>query len=197
MSGKRQARSERQSRIWRVAFLLTADEAGATRVVMNVLHAQPDLARVDPANIDRLAVQHVREWRKAAHKPRRSPEPAAESATLAFHRRILTMPPQAAEAWLLARVLGLEGPELSRAMDCSNAATATHLAKAEAWLAEHVTPEELEAAIPAIGEAVLSAEPGVLILTARKARRKRRLTLLAAAVAVVAALTLALLIVFF
>lgn len=193
MSDKRQARGERQSRIWRVAFLLTADEASATRVVMNVLRVQPDLARVDPANIDRLAVQHVREWRKAS---RRTPEPAVENATRTIHRRILSMPQQAAEAWLLSRVLGLDGPELSRAMDCSNAATATHLSRAEAWVCEHLSGEEIEAAVPAIGEAVLAAEPAALIHAARAATRKRRLVVLGVVLAGLAGVTLALMIFF-
>src|SRR4051812_8310085 len=108
-SGQRRAY---EARIWRLAFLLTGDAQAANRLIVRVLRAQPDVLSVEPARLDRLVILQAREWSKrrpagAAAGPPLSPE-AAEVLTVA-----LGMNHQLLEAWILARVDGMEGISVS------------------------------------------------------------------------------------
>ena len=50
-----------ERRVYRLAVLLTGNPISATKVIGQVLDAQPDLRRLDSAHLDRLTVLRSRE----------------------------------------------------------------------------------------------------------------------------------------
>lgn len=137
MSGKDEQRRAYEARIWRLAFLLTGHPQGANDLIARILRAQPDILAVEPVRLDRLVILQAREWsarraRLVAAVPPLDPV-AGETLTAA-----LGMNHQLLEAWVLARVDGMEGLSVSRAMDCSNTAAANHLAEADREMASRL-----------------------------------------------------------
>jgi len=112
-----------ERRVYRLATLLTGNPNAATKVIAQVVGAQPDLRRLDSAHLDRLTVLRSREI-----KPGRivadgvRPEIAAALAVLA---------PQQREAWVFQHVYRMDVRDAARAMDCSHVAAERHLAAAD------------------------------------------------------------------
>jgi hypothetical protein len=108
-----------ERRVYRLATLLTGNPIAATKVIEQVVDAQPDLRNLDSAHMDRLTVLRSREIAPATlvdqHVP---PEIAAAVAGLTAQQR---------EAWVLANVYRVPQREIARAMDCSVTATQRHL----------------------------------------------------------------------
>lgn len=114
-----------EARVWRLALLLTGDRARAGELVADVLGHRADPSVPDAAHLDRLVIQASR---RAAPSP---PE-----GTDAAHARLLALPAQAREAWILSRVDGLDELAVARAMDCSRTAARRHLVHADDLLAQ-------------------------------------------------------------
>src|SRR5215207_1672933 len=128
MSDKAAHRAAYERRVWRLAYLLSGDPAGAAVLVDRVLRGQPDLASLEPARLDRVVIQHARELprRRGAVPPITAPVPAGEVRKAMD--ALLSIPEQPREAWVLARVDELDELHFSRAMDCSRTASRNHLA---------------------------------------------------------------------
>lgn len=173
-----------ERRVWRLAWLLTGGrEDLCVRLVAECLDAQPDLRRLDPAHLDRLVVLAAR--RRA--RPASEPEPEAPPA-----RRLLAavaaLPPQLREAWVFARVDGLEPMEMARAMDCSKTAALRHLERADTELGGRFG-DTLPSMLDALRAEADTAAPGRALAAFRAERRRRRrirAALIAFAVAAVA-----------
>ncbi|MCI0364323.1 MAG: hypothetical protein L0Y44_12430 [Phycisphaerales bacterium] len=113
-----------ERRVYRLATLLTGDPVAATKVIEQVVDAQPDLRDIDSAHMDRLTVLRSREIKPAILAHDLVPNSASEA--------LASLPPQGREAWVLAHVYQVPGREIARAMDCSFTATKRHLEGAEA-----------------------------------------------------------------
>lgn len=169
-----------ERRVYRLAALLTGDPAAACRVAEAVVHAQPDLRRLDSARLDRLTVLRSREMAPAVLV--HDAVPAEIAAALA------RLDAQPREAWVLSDVYGLSLRETARAMDCSSTATSRHLDRARRGL-ERSLGERLANAAES-----LQACSATLALPAiyhqRRARRRlaRGLLVLAALGALIALL---------
>jgi hypothetical protein len=140
-----------ESRIWRLAFLLTGSVENAARVVERVLLARQDLMTIDdPARIDRLVALHVTERsnRKRAGGKRLSlgayinassarkslsarlaeaPDVALPDEARQLHNLALKLGQQPRLAWILADVEGVDLLWTAKAMDCSKSAAGMHL----------------------------------------------------------------------
>jgi hypothetical protein len=112
-----------ERRVYRLATLLTGNPVVAARVIAEVVDAQPDLRRLDPAHLDRLTVLRSREIAPAALADELVPRAAADA--------LAGLTAQQREAWIFARVYRHDMREMARAMDCSTTATRNHLARAE------------------------------------------------------------------
>lgn len=115
-----------ERRVYRLATLLTGNPVAATKVIAQVVDAQPDLRNLDSAHMDRLTVLRSREITSATLVHENVPQ--AIASTLA------SLSQQQREAWIFARVYRMEVREMSKAMDCSTAATQRHLEQADATL---------------------------------------------------------------
>lgn len=171
-------RSAYEARVWRLAFLLTGHPAAADSLIARILRTQPDVLSVEPVRLDRLVILQAREWsarrpRLAAASPPLRPE-AAETLTAA-----LGMSHQLLEVWILARVDGMEGLSVSRAMDCSNTAAANHLAEADREMAARLG-DKLGPGLDALRAGADALDPRGFIdeVRARRRQRKRRRMLL-------------------
>lgn len=114
-----------EQRVYRLATLLTGNATAATRVIRDVLDAQPDLHRLDSAHLDRLTVLRSREVDPGVLRGRGVPAAGA----------VAGLRPQEREAWVFAKVYGLSLRDTACAMDCSLTALRRHLELAEAALA--------------------------------------------------------------
>jgi len=119
-----------ERRVYRLAVLLTGNPISATKVIGQVLDAQPDLRRLDSAHLDRLTVLRSREIATAMLVDESIPRDVA--AWLA------NLDPQQREAWVFLRVYQLADREMARAMDCSLTAAQRHLYQAERSLNERM-----------------------------------------------------------
>ena len=118
-----------ESRIWRLAYLLTGTTAHATSVVTSVARAQDRLLDLDPTHLDRLVVLHSREYEASgamsaidalaslvgrAWRSIRSPQEELEASATPEHEpppaaarlldRVIEMDHQPREAWVLGRI---------------------------------------------------------------------------------------------
>jgi hypothetical protein len=161
-----------EARIWRLAFLLTGHPQSASELIARVLRAQPDVLAVEAVRLDRLVILQAREWAArrrnlAAASPPLSPAAAtALTAALGMNHQLL-------EAWVLARVDGMEGLSVSRAMDCSNTAVANHLAEADREMASRLGPR-LAPGLDALRRDADALDPRPFIEQILAHRQKRR-----------------------
>ena len=112
-----------ERRVYRLATLLTGNPVAAARVITEVVDAQPDLRKLDPAHMDRLTVLRSREITAAALADEAVPRAAADA--------LAALTAQQREAWVFSRVYQVDLREMARAMDCSTTATQNHLDRAE------------------------------------------------------------------
>ncbi len=103
--------------------MLTGNPIAATRVISQVVDAQPELSSLDSAHMDRLTVLRSREIRPASLVNPAIPQRIADA--------VAALTSQQREAWVLGRVYRTPLRELSRAMDCSSTAAERHLLQAE------------------------------------------------------------------
>lgn len=116
-----------ERRVYRLASLLTGNPIAATKVIEQVVDAQPDLQNLDSAHMDRLTVLRSREIKPATLVDGQVPQEVSTAlANLSAQQR---------EAWVLANVYLAPQREMARAMDCSVTASQRHLELANAALA--------------------------------------------------------------
>src|ERR1043165_2140662 len=115
-----------ERRIWRLAYILTGDSAGAAALVDRVLRTRPDAVALEPARLDRLIIQQARELPRGRITPPAGVDPPEQALAV-----VLAMPEQPREAWVLTHLDGLDELHVSRAMDCSRTAARNHLNAAE------------------------------------------------------------------
>lgn len=165
-----------EARVWRLAFLLTGSRARAGELVVEVLGRRADPSELDAAHLDRLVVLASRH-----HTP--SPAPGADGA----HARLLALPAQAKEAWILSRVDGLDELAVARAMDCSRTAARRHLVHADDLLAQ-ADPKAFAERIRALADSE-SPEAGMAAHRAQaRDLHRRRLARAAAIIALLGSL---------
>lgn len=174
MPERHEHRHALERRIWRLAFLLTGDPAGAAALVDRILKAQPRPESLDPAHLDRLVIQQAREMDRAKAAPAQvAPgsglEPAAQEALTAA----LSMPHQPLEAWVLARVDELDELRMSRAMDCSKTAARNHLGAGDEQMRAKLGGK-LEASVAALKAAADGLDAGPIIAAHRAKAKKER-----------------------
>jgi hypothetical protein len=167
-------RAALERRVWRLAFLLTGDAAGAAALVDRVLDAQEDPAKLEPARVDRLVILQARELTSAARAkagwaPRAEVADAKAKGTL---EAALAMEHQPLEAWVLARVDDVDELWLSRAMDCSKTAARNHLNAADERMKSRLG-EGYAAGVAALKKFADGLNAGPIIAQERAARRKR------------------------
>ena len=162
-----------ERRIWRLAYLLTGDAAGAAALVDRVLNAQARPESLEPARLDRLIIQQARAPATSTTLPAPvHPRPPAEAARA--HAAALALPHQPMEAWVLKRVDDVDELRMSRAMDCSRTAARNHLAAADDQM-RTVLGQDADRAITALRAFADSLDPGPIISAHRAIRRKRAL----------------------
>lgn len=176
MSDKDDQRRAYEARIWRLAFLLTGHPAAANQLIARILKAQPDVLAVDAVRLDRLVILQAREW-AARHERAFAASPPLDTAAAETLTAALGLNHQLLEAWILARVDGMEGLSVSRAMDCSNTAVTNHLAEADREMAASLG-SRLVPGLEALRKAADGLDPRPFIEEVRqgqRARHRRRL----------------------
>jgi hypothetical protein len=165
-----------ERRVWRLAYLLTGNAAGAALLADRIRRDQPNLEQLEPARLDRVVIQHARELHAltrrrhapAAAQPALREDPEFRSAL----NSVLALPEQPREAWVLARVDQVDELHMSRAMDCSRTAARNHLASADHLMsaASAAPPADTAARIRAFAD---SLDPAPIIAAHRVERRRR------------------------
>ena len=112
-----------ERRVYRLAVLLSGNPVAAATVIKAVLNAQPNIASLDSAHMDRLTVLRSREIAPAMIVDDRVPPEAAKA--------LAGLTPQQREAWVFVHVYKLVVREAARAMDCSVTAITNHLVQAQ------------------------------------------------------------------
>jgi hypothetical protein len=112
-----------ERRVYRLATLLTGNPNAATKVIEQVVGAQPDLRRLDSAHLDRLTVLRSREI-----KPGRI---VADGVRPEIAAALEGLSPQQREAWVFHHVYRMDARDAAKAMDCSHVAAERHLAAAD------------------------------------------------------------------
>lgn len=112
-----------ERRVYRLATLLTGNPAAATKVMAQVVDAQPDLRRLDSAHLDRLTVLRSREVQAGML--------VDEGVALQLRESLAKLTAQQREAWVFGRVYELNDRDFARAMDCSVTAARRHLEQAD------------------------------------------------------------------
>jgi len=154
-----------ESRLWRLAYLLTGSAEGAGHVLERVLMARPNLTSiVATARVDRLVALHTRERTgrtragrrrfsisayTAAAKARRvlddrlasAPEVILPGSARRLHDLVLALDHQPRLAWLLTHIEQVDEVWMAKAMDCSKNAARVHLARAEKALLATVSSQ--------------------------------------------------------
>jgi hypothetical protein len=115
-----------ERRVYRLAALLTGNPLAATKVIAQVVDAQPDLGHLDSAHMDRLTVLRSREIAPSSLVSDLVPREMAQA--------LASLTPQQREAFVFGRVYHTPLREMARAMDCSTAATERHVHMADAAL---------------------------------------------------------------
>lgn len=166
-----------ERRVYRLATLLTGNPNAATKVISQVLDAQPDLRNLDSAHLDRLTVLRSREINPAVLVSDAVPSPVA--ATLA------QLNAQQREAWVFADVYRMHEREMAKAMDCSVTATQRHLEQAKLAI-EKSLREEAASAAQALLAYSMSLDVPRFYRAERKRRRQARIALMLTVAAVLA-----------
>lgn len=148
-------------RIARLAFLLTGDHDRAVAMAASILRRRSNADTLDAAHLDRLVILDARRIR---------PRPDASTPDAAAHARLLSLPPQPREAWILTRLDGLDELAVAKSMDCSRTAVRLHLSVAEQALGQDA---ELALAL-ALARLSDSVKPGDDIATRESADREER-----------------------
>lgn len=164
ISAEQRAALER--RVWRLAFLLSGDGAGAAALVDRVLRARGDAATLEPARLDRLIIQHARSLTA------RVPMDEGDLAQVAL-RAARSLSEQPREAWVLSRVDGVDELWMGRAMDCSRTAARMHLATADDFMRSRLGARHDEA-VEALRRFADGLDPGPIIAAHRVMARKRK-----------------------
>lgn len=166
-----------ERRVYRLATLLTGDPVAATKVIEQVVDAQPDLRDLDSAHMDRLTVLRSREIKPAILVHDRLPHTASKA--------LAGLTPQQREAWVMAKIYRAPDREIARAMDCSVTATHRHLAAAE-----HAMTQQLGANSSSATSALLSYSMSLDVprfyRLERMRRRRTRITFIVIAAAAAA-----------
>ncbi len=150
-----------ERRAWRLAFLLTQDADTSVRLVMDLVKTHPGLASMPPAMRDRMLIQHLREL-------------GGLSAGGAGAPTLASMPAQAREAFVLARVDRVDDLWMAQAMDCSKTAARVHLQAAEEMFRRAgASPDEEAAALERAASALSPDRIGETIAQEREQRRRR------------------------
>jgi hypothetical protein len=111
-----------ERRVYRLATLLTGNPVAATKVISQVIDAQPDLIALDSAHMDRLTVLRAREIEQGVL--------VHDQVPLAVAKSLAKLHVQQREAWVLSCVYRTPLREVAKAMDCSVTATQRHLEQA-------------------------------------------------------------------
>ncbi len=146
-------------RIARLAFLLTGDHDRAVAMAASILRRRSNADTLDAAHLDRLVILDARRIR---------PRPDASTPDATAHARLLSLPPQPREAWILTRLDGLDELAVAKSMDCSRTAVRLHLSVAEQALGQDA---ELALALARLSDSV---KPGDDIATRESADREER-----------------------
>ncbi|MFM9996649.1 MAG: hypothetical protein ACKVU4_12725 [Phycisphaerales bacterium] len=162
-----------ERRIWRLAFLLTADPDRAAALIDDVLDSGPDPATLEPARLDRLIVLRSREGAGAAGAATPTPVAGMSGEAARTLRAALKLPPQPLEAWVLARVDELDDLHVSRAMDCSRTAAGHHLEAADAAMRRSLA-DGFDAGLAALRAFADALDLGPIIAHHRALARRRR-----------------------
>jgi hypothetical protein len=174
MSASRERLAALERRIWRLAHLLTGDAGAASALVDRVLDAQPDPGALEAYKLDRLIIQQARGM--AGMSGPREPAPLPPGENDVAHRTLataLTMPRQALESWVLARIDLLDELHCARAMDCSKTALKNHLGAADEQMRARLGGKATEA-IDALRSYADALDPGPIIAAHRFQRKKER-----------------------
>lgn len=172
MSDRNHQRRVYEARIWRLSFLLTGDTGSAGELVGRVLRAQPDVLDVEPVRLDRLVILQAREWSRSRRGRTVNPASLEPDAAKTLGAA-LGMDHQLLEAWILARVDGMEGLSVSRAMDCSNTASAMHLVEADRVMGASLGPA-LAPGLEALRAAADRLDPRPFLEQVHERQRRRR-----------------------
>ena len=127
-----------ERRVYRLATLLTGNPLAATRVIAQVVGAQPDLRGLDSAHMDRLTVLRSREIKSAVL--------ASDLVPLDVAEAMAGLSPQQREAWVFSRVYQMDAREMARAMDCSFTATQRHIEQADHYMGDRLRDKASAAA---------------------------------------------------
>ncbi len=171
MSERDNQRRAYEARIWRLAFLLTGHPFAANQLIARILRAQPDVLAVEAVRLDRLVILQSREW-AARHARAVAASPPLDAVAAETLTAALGLNHQLLEAWVLARVDGMEGLSVSRAMDCSNTAVANHLAEADREMAGRMGAK-LAPGLEALRKAADGLDPRPFIEDVRERRKTR------------------------
>lgn len=151
-------------RIWRLAFLLTGNGAGATTLIDQIHRVQRNPLSLEPALFDRMIIQNARSIPRSGSPV--VPAGNVPAATLAGAESALTallsLNQQPREAWILRRIDDVDELHAARAMDCSKTAARTHLSSAEESMAARLG-ERLLPAIAALRLYADSLDPAPLV----------------------------------
>jgi DNA-directed RNA polymerase specialized sigma24 family protein len=163
-----------ERRVWRLAYLISGDAAGAARLADRIFRARIDLDALDAARLDRVIIQRAREIRASKKKAADAQAAAAvkpEGDAAELLRTVRELPEQPREAWVLARVDGLDELHVSRAMDCSKTAARNHLHAAEERVMARYGPR-LQQMVDELRKFADGLDPGRIIVEQRMLRRK-------------------------
>jgi hypothetical protein len=159
--------------VYRLATLLTGNPVAATRVIEQVIDAQPDLGVLDSAHMDRLTVLRSRELKPAMLVSDLVPHAVAEG--------VASLTPQQREAWILARVYRSPMREMARAMDCSVTAATRHLEAADGRIDHALGASSFAAAATILSYSMTLEVPRFYRVEQQRRRRSRIAFLMIAA----------------
>ena len=164
-----------ERRVYRLATLLTGNPIAATKVIAQVVDAQPDLRNLDSTHLDRLTVLRSREIKPAAIVDDLVPQLLSQA--------LASLTPQQREAWVFTRVYRLTGRETASAMDCSVQATQRHLEQADAAMQRPDPVTSANDPTQALLSYSMSLDVPNFYRIERRRRRHTRLALLALGIA--------------
>lgn len=174
-----------ERRVYRLATLLTGNPVAATKVIAQVIDAQPDLRHLDSAHMDRLTVLRSREIKPAVL--------VSDQAPMAMTHALADLTAQQREAWIFARVYQMDAREIARAMDCSVTATQRHIEQADLFMRGRLGPDAQRASEALRRYSMTLDVPRFYRIDRQRTRRTRaalKWLAIAGAAAIVAALAL-------
>jgi hypothetical protein len=172
-----------ERRVYRLAALLTGNPVAATKVIAQVVDAQPDLGHLDSAHMDRLTVLRSREIAPSSL--------VSELVSPIIAQALASLTPQQREAFVFGRIYHTPMREMARAMDCSTAATERHLHQADAAL-RTILDDSADKAATTLLSYSMTLDVPAFHRAARLRRKRMRLALRLAVLVLLAALITAL-----